>query len=196
MIRDALGKGQSPLGKFLRIICPAIGIIPQGEYLGTLNWAMNVDDYGRLILTQTALPSQSILETYGTQVSVIEVVQVAIDKSYLENKEAVDVKKMMAQLKKLNFVAAIATDPTAMAAKILGLSKDHPFMEVMSEDIHEWTGSLTYLFARTSRPMDLAGMADSDEHNTTNIGDPSSFTSFHRRNGQPVETDKQCKLLS
>jgi hypothetical protein len=182
MIRDALGKEQSPLDKFLQIICPAIDIITQDEYLHKLNWEMETGNDGRLILTQTTPPSQLILETYGTEVSVMGVVQVAIDNNYMENKEAFDVKKM-AQLKKLNFFAAITREPELMATKILGLSKEHPFLEIVSQEMHSWTGNLSQLYDPNEHSTDLQGMVG-DEHNTTDISYPPSFNGFQNRGGQ------------
>jgi hypothetical protein len=188
MIRASLGKQQCPLDQFLKIVCPDLGMIPEHEYLQKLNWLVEVGEDGGIVLRQSEPPNPEVIGQHGRQISVMETVCVAIGKGYLDNKKATDSSKL-STLKWLNFSRDMMVDPTGLAAQIIGLPMNHPFMEVVSHNPHPWTGNLSQYFTRNDRSLDPHEMVGGHEHNTFDISSPSSFDAFERINGLDVPTD-------
>jgi hypothetical protein len=80
-IRDYVGKSRAPLGVFLQLVCPAIGIIRVEDYLEKMQWSMQYASDGTINLQQTSSPDlnsfeQHIMHTSMTEKDVIHLVAV------------------------------------------------------------------------------------------------------------------------
>lgn len=51
-VRDEVGKAEAPLGDFLAIACPIMGIIEPAEYLRLLGWVQAQDENGNSMISQ------------------------------------------------------------------------------------------------------------------------------------------------
>ncbi|KAI9740099.1 MAG: hypothetical protein M1818_004850 [Claussenomyces sp. TS43310] len=147
IIRDAVGKPKAPLDKFLRIACPAIGIISAKEYLERRNWSMVPTAEGGLALKQTYPQNLNKLrgENVDVMMSEFELMQLAINAGYMPTGSEVftnmnnNTHRILASEPgynpseaKLRFIKAAHNDPKAIAAHILGFDIDHPFLQVSS----------------------------------------------------------------
>ena len=53
-IRDEVGKPKAPLDKYLKLVCPQIGLIPVEEYLQKMNWVVYTGENGALVFYHTS----------------------------------------------------------------------------------------------------------------------------------------------
>jgi hypothetical protein len=147
MVRDKVGKNMAPLDKFLRLTCPAIGIIGVTDYFRMLNWDV-VPEGGKLTVTQVGQPDLTTFDSAITCCSMTEVdiLQHIIDNGYLNEVDGFtdDARNSSEHLMvspataaprpaREAFSIAIHNDPKAVAAQILGLDVNHKFLEISSD---------------------------------------------------------------
>jgi hypothetical protein len=142
MIKDKVGKRIAPLDAFLRLVCPAMGIIAARHYLVKLNWIVTLED-GGLTITRVALPDLTSFDraTLCCDMSHIDLLRFVLDTNYLhrakefaedirDDDEEVMTPTMTPDAAKKAFADAIANDAMAVAAQIFGLSVDHVFLDI------------------------------------------------------------------
>lgn len=164
IIRDRVGKTKAPLGGFLDLACPYIGIIQTDEYLSKLHWQMFIR-HGKKEFRQTAEPN--IFEMDGhikhSNLSEADIISHCINHGYLSAAKGVfdDMndkgQRLMVSLPHFNptrekvvFIQEAARDPMALAAHIYDLPLEHQFFNASAPDM-VWTGRMTDIYQGATR---------------------------------------------
>lgn len=156
-VRDEVGKAKAPLGDFLAITCPLMGIIAPAEYLRLLGWVQTQDGNGNSMISQDESIAQATilgLEDQHHPNTELELLGDCIRIGYLPGHG----KALMAKLaSKSNAIMtpssglfnnesvvtskifdAVFSDSVGVAADLLGLCRDSEIfdngIEVLSMD--------------------------------------------------------------
>ncbi|RKF71893.1 Mating type protein A-1 [Golovinomyces cichoracearum] len=86
-IRDFVNTEKAPLGVFLGLICPHVGILPAENYLPMLNWVSSVNKNGITKYEQKITPNLSHLpeNIVNMTMSNDEIFQLCVEKGYIDH---------------------------------------------------------------------------------------------------------------
>lgn len=146
-VRDEVGKAKAPLGDFLAIACPIMGIIEPAEYLRLLGWVQTQDGNGNSMISQDESIAQATflgLEDQQHPNTELELLDDCIRIGYLPGhgkalttKLASKSNAIMTPSSGLNdesvvtskIFDAVFSDSVGAAADLLGLCRDSEIFE-------------------------------------------------------------------
>lgn len=186
IIRDRNSVAPVALNKYLRVVCPQVGIIDSNDYLEMLNWVWVQDAAGAKRLVQN--PNNSFTgfdqRTTSTSMNEQDVInycrtQGLLSSTHVTDNTNVASQHLMAttsQEAQQAFLHNITENPKAMAAQILGLDIDNTFLEISASDEpqYQWSGNMSEIYDANEQAIDVDALG-STEWDTTDISNPIEF---------------------
>lgn len=207
IIRDQVGKINAPLGEFLDLACPHIGIIPTDEYLSKLHWHM-ITIQGKRVLRQFANPNLSEMEDHykHSNLSEGDILAHCSNHGYMPpSNEVFDNKRdkgqhLMVSLphfnptpQKLIFIQEAVRDPMAMAAHIYDLPIDHQFFNTSGPDM-VWTGRMTDIYNPNDNSNMFSAGLKNEHYEVLEISDFAQTATYLAQLGPPLPPiQPECK---
>jgi len=107
-IRDQVGKTNASIEAFFQIVCPRMGIIEVGDYLAMMQWAVQTNSNGSIVLHQSCRPDLSLFpfEIMSSSLTEKDVIHFCASLGYLSHADAVAIAGQNPALGFLNFQQA------------------------------------------------------------------------------------------
>ena len=179
-IRDHVGKANAPLGIFLKLVCPVVGIIGVENYLEKMNWVVEVTA-GQISLHQTLLPNLDMFEPHFMYTSMTErdVINFVVTQGYITRRIANGITG--GKSGRVGRVAHQCLRPQeGLLASYPTLPPPTPVAKACSANLVEqeacqWTGSMPDLCNQDAGAIDHIALSSSETWDVSDTGAPSSF---------------------
>jgi hypothetical protein len=209
-IRDEVGKPKAPLDRYLKLVCPQIGLISVEEYLQKMNWVVYIGENGAPVFYHTSEVDVQALGFHiaHTLMSENDVVHFCSHMGYLPTVVARKIagpnwslasapipqsqapqQSLLASGPALPatamnplFLMAATADPASVASAIFGFD----LRGVVKADpehfpqTHEWTGSMADLYNPAEGSIDFEHFFETDGPNEFNATDISDPAALNK----------------
>lgn len=106
-LRDEIGKANVPIQSFLNYACPAMGLIPPGQYLEHFHLVPVIDTTGHLVLRRT---EQKIIRSRPISTTEYDLLCTCISNGYMVDNMASLLDKMAVKYRSTMFIPRVTTE--------------------------------------------------------------------------------------